>query len=429
MAAIPLIEELSGTASGQMIADLAGVRGNLDVSPHDALRGASLPDSPRKLSIYAASAGFDLVEELDHLAARSVEPNVFFNPRFLAPAMPRLEDREVFLAVMRDESDHRSRLRFLLPYSVERPGLGIGPAIVRAWSSPYGPLGAPLIDRDDPVGTVDDFLAMLARPSLGLPPVLVLPDMPLEGEAASIIRTAAMGRNLPVLTANTRQRACLKSDLEGEAYLRESLKSHHFREYRRLWRRLAEQGELQYQVARHPDEIRRGCESFLTLELMGWKGRERTALASDRFQAAFMREAIHRMSEQDMVRVHTLTLDGETIAALIVFIERGIAYTWKTAYDETLSHFSPGALLMIEATKTHLDDFNIDMTDSCAAPEHPQMDRLWSERREMGTLVIGLTPGADRSARQTATQLHLYVETRNLAKLVRNRMRGFIRRR
>ena len=122
-------------------------------------------------------------------------------------------------------------------------------------------------------------------------------------------------------------------------------------------------------------------------------------------------------------------LDGETVAALIVFIERGVAYTWKTAYDESLSPYSPGALLMIEATKAHLDDLNIALTDSCAAPDHPQMDRLWSERRRIGTLIVGLTPGADRAARQTAAQLHLYTESRNLARLVRKRMRGFIRRR
>lgn len=428
MVAIPILEELSGSASGQMIADLAGMP-QVVKRDSDHLRETGMAGSPRKLSIYTASAGFDMVEELDHLSARTVEPNVFFNPRFLAPAMPRLEDREVFLAVMRDENDARSRLRFLLPYSIERPGLGIGSPIMRAWSSPYGPLGTPLIDRDDPVGTVDDFLGLLTRPSLGLPPVLVLPDMPLEGDAASIIRTAAMGRNLPVITANETSRAMLKSSLEGDDYLRESLKAHHFREFRRLWRRLSEKGELAYHVSRHPDDIRQGCETFLTLELMGWKGRERTAMASDRFQAAFAREAIHRLAEQDMVRVHTLTLDGEVIAALLVMIEKGIAYTWKTAYDETLSAYSPGTLLMIEATRNHLDDPNIDITDSCAVPGHPVMERLWSERKQLGTLVIGLTPRADKLARQTATQLHLYAETRNLARRMRNRIRGFIKRR
>ncbi|TIU78763.1 MAG: GNAT family N-acetyltransferase, partial [Mesorhizobium sp.] len=69
------------------------------------------------------------------------------------------------------------------------------------------------------------------------------------------------------------------------------------------------------------------------------------------------------------------------------------------------------------------------MTDSCAVPDHPVMSRLWSERKPMGTLVVGLTPDADRLARQAASQLHLYRETRNMARLLRNRMRSLLKRR
>ena len=427
MVAVPLVEELSGSASAPMIAGLAGM-----AEPRHEIseaRGTGLPGTPRKLSIYAASAGFDLVEELDHLAARTIESNVFFTPGCLAPARRRLEEREVCLAVIREEDEIRSRWRFLLPYSIERPGLGIGPTIIRSWSSPYGPLGTPLIDRDDPVGTVEDFLNMLTRPALNLPKVLVLPDMLLDGPAASVVRAAAMGRNLAVLTANVAERAFLQSDLEGEEYLRRSLSAHHFRDYGRLKRRLSEKGVLEYQVARHPDEVRAGCEAFLTLELMGWKGRERTAMASDRFQAAFAREALHRLGERDMVRIHMLKLDGNVIAAVIVLIENGIAHTWKTAYDETLAAFSPGTLLMIELTHNHLDDPNIIATDSCAAPGHGVMERLWTERRRFGTLVVGLAPDADQAVRQTAKQLHLYRETRDFARRIRDRMRGIIRRR
>jgi hypothetical protein len=57
------------------------------------------------------------------------------------------------------------------------------------------------------------------------------------------------------------------------------------------------------------------------------------------------------------------------------------------------------------------------------------MSRLWSERKPMGTLVIGLTPDADRLARQAASQLHLYRETRNMARILRNRMRSLLKRR
>ncbi|AZO36566.1 MULTISPECIES: GNAT family N-acetyltransferase [unclassified Mesorhizobium] len=426
MAAVPLLEETSGGPAGAMVSNLAGLAREVDPA-HIELFASNRPE--RKLAIYPASAGFDLVEELDYLSARTVEPNVFFNPRFLAPAMPRLEDREVRLAVIRDGDEYRDRLRLLVPFSVERPAMPLGVPVMRTWSSPFGPLGTPLVDRDDPIGVIEDFFSMLSRPHLKLPKVFVLPDMRLDGPVASLLTSFADSRGLTLVTTGRVERPVLESDADGEDYLKASLRSHHYREFRRLKRRLADLGKLEHIVARGPDEIRHAIESFLTLEAAGWKGRERTAMAIDRYRAAFAREAVHRLAEQDMCRIHLLTLDGRAIGCLVVFVEAGVAYTWKTAYDETLSDYSPGTLLMIEVTKQHLDDPNIVMTDSCAVPDHPVMSRLWSERKPMGTLVVGLTPDADRLARQAASQLHLYRETRNMARLLRNRMRSLLKRR
>lgn len=427
MVATPLLEEMSGSAAGAMIAGLAGLSQEPSILAQQEILGNGR--RPRRLAIYPASAGFDLVEELDHLCVRTIEPNIFFNPRFLAPAMPRLEDREVRLAVIREGDEDRSRLRLLVPFSVEKPPVPLGVSIMRAWSSPFGPLGTPLIDSDDPVSVVEDFFDMLARPHLKLPKVLVLPDMRLDGPVASVLRTVALGRNLSFHETLKVERPFLESRLDGDEYLKNSLRAHHYREFRRLKRRLGDLGTLEYTVARQPDEIRRGVEAFLALEASGWKGRERTAMAIDRYRAAFAREAVHGLSERDMCRVHTLTLDGKVIACLIAFIENGCAYTWKTAYDENFSAYSPGTLLMIEVTKTHLDDPNIVATDSCAVPDHPVMSRIWSERRAIGTLIIGLTPEADRAARQAAKQLHLYQETRNMARVIRNRLKVLLGRR
>ncbi|RWD71678.1 GNAT family N-acetyltransferase [Mesorhizobium sp.] len=426
MAAVPLLEETSGGPAGAMVSNLAGLAREVDPA-HIELFASNRPE--RKLAIYPASAGFDLVEELDYLSARTVEPNVFFNPRFLAPAMPRLEDREVRLAVIRDGDEYRNRLRLLVPFSVERPAIPLGVPVMRTWSSPFGPLGTPLVDRDDPIGVIEDFFSMLSRPHLKLPKVFVLPDMRLDGPVASLLTSFADSRGLTLVTTGKLERPVLESDADGEDYLKASLRAHHYREFRRLKRRIADLGKLEHVVARGPDEIRHAIESFLTLEAAGWKGRERTAMAIDRYRAAFAREAVHRLAEQDMCRIHLLTLDGRAIACLVVFVEAGVAYTWKTAYDETLSAYSPGTLLMIEVTKQHLDDPNIVMTDSCAVPDHPVMSRLWSERKPMGTLVVGVTPDADRLARQAASQLHLYRETRNMARLLRNRMRSLLKRR
>ncbi|OHV69630.1 GNAT family N-acetyltransferase [Mesorhizobium sp. LCM 4577] len=426
MAAVPLLEETSGGPAGAMVSNLAGLAREADPA-HIELFASNRPE--RKLAIYPASAGFDLVEELDYLSARAIEPNVFFNPRFLAPAMPRLEDREVRLAVIRDGDEYRNRLRLLVPFSVERPAIPLGVPVMRTWSSPFGPLGTPLVDRDDPIGVIEDFFSMLSRPHLKLPKVFVLPDMRLDGPVASLLTSFADSRGLTMVTTGKVERPVLESSADGEEYLKASLRAHHYREFRRLKRRLADQGKLEHVVARGPDEIRHAIESFLTLEAAGWKGRERTAMAIDRYRAAFAREAVHRLAEQDMCRIHLLTLDGRTIACLIVFVEAGVAYTWKTAYDEALSAYSPGTLLMIEVTTQHLDDPNIVMTDSCAVPDHPVMSRLWAERKPMGTLVVGLTPDADRLARQAASQLHLYRETRNMARILRNRMRSLLKRR
>jgi CelD/BcsL family acetyltransferase involved in cellulose biosynthesis len=219
-----------------------------------------------------------------------------------------------------------------------------------------------------------------------------------------MLRSVAESRGLPLVVTGEVERPFLDSALDGDDYLKASLKPHHFREFRRLKRRLEAQGELVHDVARGPEEIRIGIEGYLSLEAAGWKGRAGTAMAIDRYRAAFAREAVDRLAEQDYCRIHSLSLDGRLIASLIVFVEAGIAYTWKTAYDEAYAAYSPGTLLMIEVTRQHLDDPNIDATDSCAVPDHPVMGRLWTERRRLGTLVIGMTPDADRLTRQAASR-------------------------
>ncbi|MGE0502476.1 MAG: GNAT family N-acetyltransferase [Rhizobiaceae bacterium] len=426
MGATPLLEEMSGSPSAPLIAGLAGFgQSGIEVSHEESVDGSR---PLRRLAIYPAAAGFDLVEELDHLARRAIEPNVFFNPRFLAPAMPRLEDREVRLAVIRDGDDVRSRLRLLVPFSVEKPATPFGVPVLRTWSSPFGPLGTPLLDRDDPERVLEDFFAMLARPHLRMPRVFVMPDIRLDGPVASLVRRVAETRGLPLAESGRVERPFLESGLAPDAYLKTALGSHHVREYRRLRRRLAEKGSLEHVVAGTPDEVRLGLETFLTLEASGWKGRERTAMAIDRYRAAFAREAVHRLSEEGICRVHSLVLDGRPIASIVVFVESGIAYTWKTAYDESFAAFSPGTLLMLDLSAAHLEDPNIEATDSCAVPDHPVMSRIWTERRPMGTLIVGVTPDADRATRQAAAQLHLYRETRNMARILRNRVRRLLRR-
>jgi len=424
MASSPIVHEEVASQANTLIGEFAQVETARPLAEHDIAVGRP----GRHLAIYPARAGYELQEELDFLTNRAMEPNIFFSGRFLAPAMPRLEDRVIRLMLMRDETDTHSRMRLMLPFSVEKPGFSVGASIVRAWANPFGPLGTPLLDREDAAETLDNMFEALGRPQSGLPGILVLPDMRLNGPVAALIRAVAAGRNLSVAITDELERPFLESTLDGEEYLAQSVSRHHRHEMRRQWRRLSEHGELTYMVARQPEEIRYHLEEFLTLEDSGWKGRRKSAMVADRYRAAFAREAINGLAEIDSVRIHSLALDGEPIASMIVFVSSGEAWTWKTAYDETYARYSPGKLLVDRLTEWHLDDLNILRTDSCAIPDHPVMSRMWTEREPMGTMVIGLDPRHDRDVRQVATQLHIYRNTRNIARLLREKIRGMARR-
>ena len=376
----------------------------------------------QELCLYAARAGYDLQDEMDRLSNRAMEPNAFFTGRFLAPAMPRLEERQVRLAILRDTDRNRKRARILFPFSIEKPGFSLGAPIIRVWSNVFGPLGTPLVDAEHAAESIDSLLEILSRDNSGLPSVLVLPDIRLHGNFGQLMRAIAISRNLPIAITNPYVRPMLESYDDGPTYLKESVSKNHLREMRRQRAHLASLGMLEYNVARQPAEVRQRMEQFLALEAGGWKGAKKSAMIFDRYRAAFAREAITNMAESDAVRIHTLDLNGKAIASMVVFIVSGEAYTWKTAYDELYAKYSPGKLLMENLTEWHLDDANIIRTDSCAVPDHPIMSRFWRERHQMGTIVIGLRQNSDRDVRQVSTQLHLYRNTRNMARILRQKI-------
>ena len=299
--------------------------------------------------------------------------------------------------------------------------------MIRAWANPIGPYGIPIVERREASRILDDLLATLADDNVALPKILVLPDIMMDSVTITALRGVAIGRGLPVLSTASVQRPFLKSEKDSVDYFKDNIRSHSRRNFGRLRRQLEASGQFEYEIARSPADVRMALEEFLLLENAGWKGRQRTSLAADRFRAAFAREAVNNLAERDLCRIHSFKIDGRVIASLIVFVQSGHAWTWKTTYDEGFAQYSPGTLLIMQVTATHLDDPNIQLTDSCAVEDHPVMARLWSERREFATLVIGLRPNMDREARQVTSQLELYRSTRNAARTVRDRLRHLIR--
>ncbi|MCB8839284.1 GNAT family N-acetyltransferase [Aurantimonas sp. VKM B-3413] len=416
------IDDLHDLANGAGPA--AGPRTGAPDKPQAPFRGPVC----RRLSIYAPADAFALVDELKHLSRRAIEPNVFFDPTFLVPAMPRLDERQVRLMVMRDEGASRSRLRLLMPYTLERTARIGGIDTIRAWSHPFGRLGVPPLDGDDPHGTLASFLAFLAEPERGMPDILVLPDIRSDGAFAAILAAVAAERGLPIAHANKADRAAIdKSEGKHVAFLQPS-SGRRRREMQRQWRLLEASGPVSFQVVREADAVRLAFEDFLALEASGWKGRQRSALVIDRFRAAFAREAVNGLAQEGRVRIFALSVGARTVASLVVLLDGGDAFAWKMAYDEAFAKASPGQQVVAEAARALIADPAVKRADSCAMPDHFAMNRFWPNRTTLATVVVGLRPGTERKVAQAAKSLDARHRSRNLARLARQRVRGLLSR-
>ncbi|BDA86167.1 hypothetical protein Sa4125_37090 [Aureimonas sp. SA4125] len=424
MSAKPLLDEMLASPSAAPAIGLLDQGRCLDNPVINLTLGDG--DRVRRFSTYLPAAAFDLEAELDFLTRRAIDHNVFFAPQFLIPAMPRLDERHVRLMVIRDEGPQRSRLRFLMPYSIERTGLFGGPPVIRAWTHPFGPLGTPLVDSDDPDATIGHLLETLSRKDLGFPSVLVLPDIRIEEPFARTLMSTAERLGLPVSAAHSFDRAAL--DASPGASMANVLSSKRRRELQRQRRLLEAKGCVSFDIARTPDAIRLAMEEFLTLEASGWKGRERSALIMDRYRAAFARESIHKLADKDRVRIFTLRLDGQAIASLVAFVIGGEAFAWKMGFDETHAAASPGLQMMVLATEALIADPDVTRADSCAVPDHFLMNRLWKQRLPIQTLVVGLTRESGRAVERAATGLDQVRRTRNAARLMRQRVKAMFQR-
>lgn len=358
----------------------------------------------RSFALYDPMAAFDLVAELDHLTDRAVEANIFFTPQFLVPAMPRLDERHVRLLIARDENGQRSRLRMILPFSVERVGLLRGTRIVRAWTHPFGPIGTVPLDTDDPSGTLATLLKSLAGPQMNLPDVLVLPDQRLSGAVTAKLTRAAAEAGLPWMIVDRRRRAALAASRAG-TFRADVLSKKARREFGRGRRMLEREGAVALACATTPTAVRDALEEFLVLEAAGWKGRARSAMLLDRYRSAFAREAINGLAEAGRVRIYTLRVGTATVASLVVLSVKGEAVLWKTAYDEAYAKASPGFQILVEASQDLMADPSVTFVDSCAVPGHELLERLWPDRLEVGTLVIGLTQESGGAVSRAAAGL------------------------
>ncbi len=324
------------------------------------------------------------------LAARALEPNVFYEPAFALAAAPVFgADAGVVLVW---SGGKRRRLLGFFPARIERRRYGINLPILVGWTHPYAPLGLPLVEREAAEPIIGAFLSHLAADP-ALPGLVLLPLLPEDGAFADALDAILRRAQMPSSAFGRHRRAQLAPTGERSRYLEGAMSGHQRKELRRQWRRLAETGAIAITIATEASAVDRALEDFFGLEAHGWKGRAGTAAAADEKVQSFVRTALFKLAAEQKVSINRLFVDGRAIAATIALRSGRSAWFWKIAYDEDFARFSPGVMLSVELTADLLDDTNVLRADSCATANHPMIDHLWRERLTLSDRLIGVRGG------------------------------------
>ena len=164
------------------------------------------------------------------------------------------------------------------------------------------------------------------------------------------------------------------------------------KELRRQRHRLAEHGEVRFEIAHTSDEIAAAVETFLTLEASGWKGARGTALVQNSGDASFVRHATVTLAATGQCEIVTLRAGDIPVAAGIVLRHQDRAFFFKIGVDEDSAKNSPGVQPTLDLARHLCADPAIASRDSTASPDHPMINPIWRGRFAIGDVLLPLRP-------------------------------------
>lgn len=334
----------------------------------------------------------DLAAAWDALADCASEPNAFAERWCLAPALQLLD------------SERTARL-----LGIEGQGTLIG-IVALGTASRYGPLpvrhsvgwthanhfhGAPLVRAGYEFAFWQALLGWCdGDPRRGA--LLQFRQLTVGGPLVRALYEVTELRGHAPVAVHREGRALLQSTLSPQTYWEAAVRPKKRKELRRQTSRLAEAGVLEQRRWQTGEPTAPWIEAFLAIEANGWKGQEGSALASHPATQAWARTIITAAAAAGRLDMRMLAQNGTPLAMLINFLCPPGGFSFKTAYDEVASRYSPGVLLQ-QANLDLLERPEVDWVDSCAAPDHPMIESIWRERRELLWVNVAIGTRRDRT--------------------------------
>ncbi len=339
------------------------------------------PASERWVETVTASELAAVQWEWQELADGATEPNLFYEPWMMLPALEAFHPKanlRVFLVWERDGA--RRRLAALFPFE-QRPLRAVSLVRFRLLRYYYCSLCTPLVRSRDAV------LALLDELQRRRDGIYELSLIDGEGPVCQWLSGAVTAERWCCRRAE-KSRALFRPAADAETYLRAVLKGNRRRDLKRLERRLSEHGTLLYDELAADAPAAPWIDEFLALEAGGWKGERGSALARVPNAPGFFHHVAAEAHRRGRLVMSALRLEGRAVAMNCLLRSGDGLYAFRTAYSEAFARYSPGTLLSLHDTRRAHEAPLVRWIDSCADPGSQTVNQLWKKRRPLVALQI-----------------------------------------
>lgn len=324
------------------------------------------------------------IPEWEELAAAALEPNVFYEPWQVLPAVEAFGNRSqlVHLLVFADD-----RLCAYFPLERVRRFRGMPVPMLTLWKHIHCFLCTPLIR---PGYALPSLIAVLdwARTDPRGAAIVQLPQVAGDGPFQQALSALLREQRRRAFIFGTHDRALFVPREDAEQYLLAAVSSKSRKQLRRLTRRIAEIGSLEFAELESSGDLDAWVGDFLRLEASGWKGRADSALACHESQRRFFTEMTREAFRRGRLMMLALKLNDRPIAMKCNLLAGPASFAFKIAFDEAFARFSPGVLLEVENIRRLHAVQGLRWMDSCAVSDHSMANRLWIDRRTIQTFAI-----------------------------------------
>jgi CelD/BcsL family acetyltransferase involved in cellulose biosynthesis len=125
----------------------------------------------------------------------------------------------------------------------------------------------------------------------------------------------------------------------------ESLSRRLRKEIRRLERRAADAGHVEYEFATGTERLDEQLDEGFAIEGSGWKSESGSAIVSSPETHRFYRDVARWAAARGSLVLAFMRLDGRAVAFDMCFEEAGVAYVLKGGFDTAHRKLGPGTLL------------------------------------------------------------------------------------